>query len=332
MMKKLNIILLIILSCSIVYAQNPNLGSSGAQFLEIPVGAKPAALAGAYMGLSDDAVSTFWNPAGLSGVKSNEAHFSYMRWFEQFDFNAFSAAFNLEGIGVVGVQAILFTMDDLEITTEQEPNGTGRFFGAQDIAIGVSYARYFTDRFAFGITAKYIEQSIWNESSSGLAFDLGTKYTLDFQNLTIAMSMRNFGADLKFDGDDLIVVHDLSDDLPQNRLTNARLETSGYQLPLSFQVGVGIDLFTSDYISVRSGIDAVHPNDNQERVHFGTEVSIYNRIFLRGGYKYNYDDEDFTFGAGVDIPLQDASFKFDYAYSVYDILPSIHRISLGIKF
>lgn len=331
-MRKLIGIISFILTSSLLFGQNPNLGSSGAQFLEIPVGAKPTALAGAYMGLSDDAVSSFWNPAGLSGIESNEAHFSYMRWFEQFDFNAFAVAFNIEDIGVVGVHGILFTMDDMEITTEMDPNGTGRFFGAQDIAIGISYARYFTDRFAFGITAKYIEQVIWNESSSGLAFDLGTKYRLDFQNLTIAMSMRNFGADLRFDGDDLIVVHDLSAELPQNRLTNARLETSSYQLPLSFQVGIALDIYRSDFVNVRGGIDAVHPNDNNERINFGTEFSFYNSLFLRGGYKYNYDDEDFTFGAGVAIPLQNLSIKFDYAYSVYDILPSIHRISVGLDF
>jgi hypothetical protein len=331
-MNKLSVILLLIIFSTVNFAQNPNLGSSGAQFLEIPVGAKPTSLGSAYMGLGDDAVSTFWNPAGLSGINSNEVHFSYMRWFEQFDFNAFSAAFSFDGIGVFGIQAILFTMDDMEITTEEEPNGTGRFFGAQDLAIGISYAREFTDRFSFGITAKYVQQTIWNESASGLAFDVGTQYRLDFQNLTIAMSMRNFGADLKYDGDDLIVVHDLSEALPQNRLTNARLETTTYQLPLNFQVGIALDIYRSDFVKVRSGIDAVHPNDNNERINFGTEIAFYNSLFLRGGYKYNYDDEDFTFGAGIAIPLQRTTFKFDYAYSVYDILPSIHRISVGINF
>jgi len=220
----------------------------------------------------------------------------------------------------------------MEITTEEEPNGTGRLFGARDIALGVSFSRNFTDRFSFGITAKYIEQSIWNETANGLAFDVGTQYKLDFQNLTIAMSMRNFGADLKYEGDDLIVVHDLSEELPQNRLTNARLETAAYQLPLNFQVGIAVDVYESDFIKVRSGIDAVHPNDNSERINFGTEIAVYNSLFLRGGYKFNYDDEDFTFGAGVALPFQGTSFKFDYAYSIYDILPSIHRISVGVTF
>ena len=78
--------------------------------------------------------------------------------------------------------------EDMEITTEEEPNGTGRYFDAGDFALELSYARYFTDRFSVGLTVKYIYQKIWNESASGVAFDIGTQYRLDFQNLTIAMS------------------------------------------------------------------------------------------------------------------------------------------------
>ena len=83
----------------------------------------------------------------------------------------------------------------MEITTENSPNGTGQFFDAQDIAIGLSYARNLTDKFSAGLTVKYVNQTIWNESSSGVAFDIGTQYKLDFNNLTIAMCMTNFGSE-----------------------------------------------------------------------------------------------------------------------------------------
>ena len=61
-----------------------------------------------------------------------------------------------------------------------------------------------TDRFNVGLTVKYIYQRIWNETATGIAFDVGTQYRLDFQNLTIAMCMTNFGADMNYDGPDLI--------------------------------------------------------------------------------------------------------------------------------
>ena len=142
----------------------------------------------------------------------------------------------------------------------------------------------------------------------------------------------HFGPDLKFDGEDLNVVHDKNGNLPQNRLTPARLETDAYPLPLSFQVGLGFDVYTSDFIKIKSAIDAVHPNDNRERINFGTEFNFFDRIYLRGGYRYNYDDEKFSFGAGANLMYHEVLIYFDYAYSVYDILPSVHRISIGIDF
>ena len=331
-MKKYFVLILLAAAISQVKAQNPNLGTSGAQFLEIPVGAKAAALGGAFVGLSDDASSVFWNPSGIAKIKSNAVQFSYMRWFEMFDFNAVSAAFNFEDIGVIAASLIVFSMDRLEITTESEPNGTGRFFDAQDLALGLTYSRYLTDKFIVGLTVKYVNQTIWNETAEGIAFDIGTQYSLDFQNFTIAMSMKNFGPDLQFDGEDLNVIYDKSSNLPQNRLTPARLAADAYPLPLSFQVGIGIDVYQADFMKIRAGLDAVHPNDNHERINFGTEFAFFDRLFLRGGYKFNYDDEDYTFGAGANLPFSGMKISFDYAYSVYDILPSVHRISLGIDF
>lgn len=331
-MKKFLLIIVSLIFSSSIYGQNPNLGTAGAQFLEIPVGARASALGGAFVGLSDDASSVFWNPAGITKINSNAAHFSYMRWFDMFNFNAASFVANWEDVGTFAASVIVFNMDEMEITTEWNPNGTGMFFDAQDIAVGLTYARRLTDNFTVGITAKYIQQRIWNETATGLAFDVGTQYRLDFQNLTIAMRMSNFGPDLKFDGEDLNVTHDINSNVPLNRLTPARLITDAYPLPLNFQVGIAMDVYTSTFIKVRAGLDAIHPNDNKERVSIGTEIAFFDRLFLRGGYKYNYDDEDFAFGAGANLPFNGTLIAFDYSYSLYDILPSIHRISLGIVF
>jgi len=329
-MKK--VFLIIIALSSILIAQNPNLGTSGAQFLQIPVGARAASLGGAIVGLADDASAVFWNPAGLTNVQSFDAHFSYMDWFTLFDFNAAALAFNVPDVGVFAAQMIVFTTDKMEVTTEEQPNGTGRFFDAMDMALGLTYARMLTDRFSAGITVKYVYQRIWNETADGVAFDLGTQYKLDFQNLTIAMSMSNFGGDLKFDGADLNLVHMRDENYPFSRLAPARLQTEEFALPLNFQAGICFDIFTAQFIKMRGAIDAVHPNDNKERLHFGSEISFFDRFFVRGGYRYNYDDENFTAGAGANLPFSGSLIKFDYAFSFYDILPSVHRISLGLSF
>lgn len=329
-MKNIIIIISLFLLSNNLFAQNPNLGTSGAQFLQIPVSAKAEAMGNAIVGLADDASTVFYNPAGLTKVKNFEVFFSYANWFDLFDLSAASVAYNLGDFGTICANVIMFSTGKMEITTEEQPNGTGRYFDAGDLALGVTYAKYLTDRFSVGLTVKYINQQIWNETANGFAFDIGTQYLIDFQNLTIAMSMTNFGGDMKFDGPDLAITHLKNDNFPLSRLTPARLQTNEYPLPLHFQVGIGFDVYQSEYFKIRGGIDATHPNDNKERVHIGTEVSFFDRIFLRGGYKYNYDDQKFSFGAGANVPLADTFVYFDYAYSVYDILPSVHRISLKI--
>ncbi len=75
-MKKYFKLLLVLLAYGSIFAQNPNLGTSGAQFLQIPVGARAEGMSGAIVGLTDDATSVFWNPAGIANVNNVQAHFS----------------------------------------------------------------------------------------------------------------------------------------------------------------------------------------------------------------------------------------------------------------
>lgn len=329
-MKK--IILSLIFVSTITFAQYSNLGTAGAQFLQIPVAASAEGLGGAVIASVDDASAVFWNPAGLASVQNYDIHFSYLNWFELFDLNALSLAYNLGDAGVLGVSLISFTTEKMEITTEESPNGTGRFFDSEDLMMGLTYSRYFTDRFRAGISVKYIYQRIWNETADGVVFDVGTQYMLDFNALTIAMSMSNFGPELQFDGPDLDVIHQKDENYPVSRLTPAGLRTDPYSLPLHFQVGVAMDIYSDDYFKVRAGLDATHPNDNVERINFGTELGFFDRLYLRGGYKFNYDDQKFAFGAGANFPFGESTVRFDYSYSIYDILPNVQRISLGIRF
>lgn len=313
-------------------AQNPNLGTGGAQFLQIPVGAREEAMAGAVAGYIDDASSVFWNPAGMVKVKNVEVFFSYTNWLTLFDHSSAAIVYNIEDVGAFGVSFINFSTKEMEITTETEPNGTGRYFDAGDLALGVSYARYLTDRFSVGLTAKYIHQQIWNETAAGFAFDIGTQYRLDFQNLTIAMCMANFGGDMRFDGPDLDINYERTDINPLSRIVPGRLQTEDFPLPLHFQVGIGFDVFEADFVKMRGAIDATHPNDNNERVLLGTEFSFFDRFYLRGGYKFNFDDQKFAFGAGANVPVESSTVYFDYSYSIFDLLPLVHRISVRLLF
>ena len=321
----------VLLFSTLLSAQSPNLGTSGAQFLKIPLGATESGMAGAVVGLTGGASSLFWNPAGIAKTQGVDLNFTYMKWFDLFDMNAASVVYNVGDMGVLGFSAISFSTNQIEITNEESPNGTGQYYDASDIAIGVSYARYLTNAFNVGFTIKYVNQSIWHESASGVAVDIGTQYKLDFQNLTIAMSMTNFGSSMQYSGADLQVREAANASYPKSRLAPADLSTSSYALPLSFQVGLGFDIYKSEFLKIIGGIDAVHPNDNYERLQFGSQISAFDRFFLRGGYIYHHDTQNFAFGAGANVPAGNTKIEFSYSYSHYKILPAVHRISCGIN-
>ena len=328
---KLMQILLMLLLISGIQAQNANLGTAGAQFLKIPIGARSAALGGAVTGMSMEATALFWNPAGIINDHTHGLHVSHIPWMTFFDVNALAYTLNLKNQGAIGIYARTLGMEKMEITTEYEPGGTGEFFDSQDLELGVSYARKLIDQFSFGITAKYIKQRIWNEVASGIAFDFGTHYNIEFQNATIAMSLRNFGPDIKMDGPDLLVFYDGSEYFP-NRFIPSNKNTEAYPLPLIFQFGMGLDLIKAQFFHSRLALDVIHYNDNDEQVLLGLESTIAQRFILRGGYRFNQTEQQPSLGVGLHQRIEKIVIKLDYAFVMHEHLGDTRFLSLDIIF
>src|SRR5437868_15537216 len=77
-------------------------GTEGAAFLDIPVGAGPAALGSAYSALATDAYAPVWNAAGLalvSGTQVAAQHLSYLESI-RYEYASIAHAFsNGRGLG-----------------------------------------------------------------------------------------------------------------------------------------------------------------------------------------------------------------------------------------
>jgi len=71
-----------------------------------------------------------------------------------------------------------------------------------------------------------------------------------------------------------------------------------------------------------------HPNDNSENFVVGAEYAYDNLFYLRSGYKFNVDEQNYSFGAGVSLPISIANVSVDYAFSNFSKLGSVHRFSL----
>ena len=149
-------------------------GTSAASFLRIPVGARATGMGSAFVSMLNDPTALYWNPSVIASINSNALVIDHSLWMPGIYFDYAGLVIPVEALGVFGISVTILHTDEMDVTTIQEPMGTGETFNASSFAIGFSYSRYLTDLFSIGGTFKYIQETIYNSSATGIAFDIGT--------------------------------------------------------------------------------------------------------------------------------------------------------------
>ena len=293
-------------------------GISTAQFLKIGVGGRATAMGDAFVAISNDASALYWNPAGLTQFSENQVMFAHNQWVVDINHDFLGAVYHLDDGNTFGVSLISLSMDEMKVTTEYAPFGTGEYFGFSDLAIGISYSKKMTDQFSFGGTVRYIEESLDKLKMRGIMIDLGTYYWTGLGSTRFAVTVTNFGNDLAPDGEVVLV---------GNR-TNS--EWQSFSPPTMFRIGFALEPYEDDENRVTTSIQLNHPNDNSENVSIGAEYVWNNMFFARAGYKINVDEQNYSFGTGVNIPVSIANISVDYAYANFARLGSAHRFSITL--
>lgn len=328
-MKKIKYILIIVLiGINVnIFAQFNKAGRTALQFLKIGIGARPASLSEAVIANSNDITSVFWNPSAITNIEGGQVSFNYTQWIGDLNVFAGAAGINLSNIGVLGISYISLNYGDLQEALVTSSSGsvetrTGNTFTGSDLAVGITLARKFTDKLSIGVTAKYLRENLYTFSSSLWGFDVGTYYETGWKGIRLAMSAQNFS--------------------PQARwMFNQSEAQQSYELPLVFRIGWSIDLLGGENLFLGGNpmknrfslnMDAVHTNDYSERLNIGGEYWFMNLIAFRGGYRFNYDEGNLSFGVGINYETGSLKLQFDYAYVAYDFLKSPNRFSLMLAF
>ena len=156
------------------------------------------------------------------------------------------------------------------------------------------------------------ERTVGN-SVDNIVLDFGTMYYTGFRDLRFGMSIRNFS--------------NQSDYFDQR-----------FELPLNFDFGVAMDLLQiaseeEQTSELTLALDWQHPRDYSERLHAGLEYGFMKMFYLRAGYKFNYDEEGFTAGLGVNANLGGAgAIRAGYAYSDFgEFFGAVHRLTVGFN-
>ncbi len=307
-------------------------GTSTSNFLKIGVGARAVAMGDAYVTMTEDAGSMFWNAGAIAALDQGSVTFSLINWLVNTKITYLAVAYPFQ-FGTFGLDIDYFSSGDMEMTTLYEQDGTGRYFSANDLQVGMAFARSMTDRFSVGVKIKYIREELANVSASAFAFDIGSVFTTSFlNNMKIGMTLSNFGNKMQFDGRDLNVIYSVPDS-PSNKEVPALLKTEQWEIPLFFRFGVSTDLICQKYLNILLCYNVLDSRDFKVRYNVGAELSMLNTLFLRGGYKFNYSESSYTMGLGLNFSFIGANnLRLDYSYADYGRFSDVQQFSMGVQF
>ncbi len=307
-----------------VQGQTNRKGTSGADYLLIPVTARTASLAtGATGGLSNMAgvEALLANPAGLMSNTGTNVLFSRMEYVADIGVNylGIGQRFGSNNIALT-VQSwdfgdIPLTTEDAPIPTDNSPTWTATYLTA-----GLTYARQFTDRISAGVTAKVLSEKIEDTNASGVAFDAGMTYVVGESGLQFGVSLKNFGAQMSYGGSGLVRLEKLGNQQNNTTPNAVLIQGANYELPSLLNFGVtytrpmGAASVTT-LANFRSNAFA------EDQYSLGLELGFQNLLYVRGGYQYQQDIETSFYtganvGAGLNLNLNGSPLSIDYAYRV----------------
>src|SRR6267143_867009 len=288
----------------------PNLGGqrvgiTAFQFLKIGVGARGVALGETFVAIANDASALYWNPAGLAQFPENEMIFAHTEYVVDIKHEFLGAVYHLGPGDALGFSVTSLHTADMEITTE-------------------------THQFSFGITLRYVEETLDLLKMRGIVADLGTYYWTGLGTSRFSVVVTNFGADVAPTGE--------ATEFGGGHVNSFQ----SFSPPTQFKIGFAMEPVQMENQRVTTSVELNHPNDNAENVHLGIEYQWEQWIWLRTGLKRtigerlfgrdNATSSDVTFGVGVAAPVATNRVNVDYAYANFNTLGSVHRISLGLTF
>jgi hypothetical protein len=276
-------------------------GKSAGTFLKISVDARASGMGEAYTGLAEGVSSIYYNPAGLVQSKTKEVTFMHNAYFEEINHEFAGYVHPMEerviGIGIIG----LF-IDDIPRKTKARVLDEGSF-GSNDYCVIFSLGQEIKEDISGGLSFKVIRQELANEKGLGVGIDLGLLYkNYPTEGVNLGVVWQNIGPKMK-------------------------IYKEKFPLPTIFKLGIAYRLPNDKLLLVG---DLKKPYDNEASIALGLEYRIWKSIFLRGGYRYKFDNlkheplTNLTYGVGFVIK----DFRFDYAFMPYDKLEDTHRVSL----
>jgi len=340
---------------------NTGYGTTSAEFLLLGANARGAALGGSFAAIANDPSALYYNPAGIALMSRPGVQLSTYTYVAdtRYNWGGFAIPFG-GGSRAFGIQLGTFGFSDQPVYTVDQPDGTGSVYSVNETFGGISFAQNFSDRFAAGLTAKFVSDQLGGAKGTAFAVDFGTNFhaQLSGHPVKFSFTLANLGTNLTYKGVPLDV------NVPRTPLPGeepvptvpqpGELKTKGFNLPTTFRVGLAYDLYhgESNHLTILG--DFNQPTSNKAGFVFGTEWALNHLggsgfgVALRGSYSYQpannisvsdvsltslTDEENLqglAVGGGLNYGTGNFNIGVDYAYRYMGILGPTHFFTFAL--
>ena len=303
------IVLVIALGSSNIYGADGNGGYAGS-FLEIPIGARPAAMGGAYLAVSDDGSGPLYNPAGVANLKKKLFTSSYRVMGLDRTLAYASVIFPAQGNSVLGINWLYAGSGSVEARNSVgQPLGHEVSLNTHDF--GVLFAKRFENAVAAGLKINYYHADFTEITSGSVGIDFGIMLYVDqffnresrdlmaIKNIQIGAVVKNIGSRFIWNNENYML-----------RYRGAGVPSSEQEdnIPTEFGLG-GSARFFDQRLTLAT--DLLKSSKSDMRFHGGAEYLYMKKVALRGGIAGGSP----TIGGGYLFKLGNSFLAIDYAFS-----------------
>ena len=279
-MKK--IFLLCVLFLAIISTGIPAKTVDSFPVLDMDIGMKNSAMAGAFTGIADDSSAVYVNPAGLTQIRQIEINAAYDKWMLDSNFEFLSVGVPA-GAGTICGSVIYSDMgvfkgrDEAGILTSNDIN-------AYNLGGAIGFGVPVNDFMSAGLSLKLMDISLGNVSSFGMFFDAGVlmKYS----------------------------VFSLGVDVSNIEISPNTFASSG------IRAGLAAALLKLDDHEITADVDVKYDSNYLTSAAVGAEYTALKMISIRAGYKFEPDNSaksgasGLTAGIGINL----SGLAFEYAF------------------
>ena len=334
MRKLINIGILVIIVFAISIVQLYGFASeAGAIFLTIYPGSRHTGMGGAFTGLADDALATYYNQAGMAFIDSPNFYLMHANWlpglYPEMYYDVVSFVKPVEDWGTVGGNIIYLTTGETEAVDEFN-NTVGRF-RTFDISFSLAYATKITPFLGLGVGVKFIysylappeivEKVLHMRGGTGMswAVDIGVLYHTPIRGLNLGGTLQNVGPSIQY-------------------------ASSGQKdpLPRTVRLGIAYKLFNTKLnklnfvaditkVVVNWSADIAKENEDTWKS-MGMEYTYFDLLTGRIGYFLDAAGarRGLTYGGGIEF--RNLRFDIGVDNELYEFPTSNYRFSLSYTF